>query len=66
MDELDLTRALAAERAADLLWAAEESRLRRLARCCRPAAWRRAARRGARWLEALRTTRATDQACSTC
>jgi hypothetical protein len=45
MTTLDVSSALAAEHLRDLQTTAARSRLGRLARCCQPANWRRAATR---------------------
>jgi hypothetical protein len=44
----DLTTAVAAEQIRDQIRRASQSRLAAIARCCRPSAWARAARRAAR------------------
>ncbi len=67
MTPMDLSAALAAEHSRDLAREAQASRLAALARCCRPATWRRAAARLGDTAAALRPPRLArarrDEAC---
>jgi hypothetical protein len=61
-----LDAALAAEHLRDLTRDVERARLVKLARCCRPAAWRAAAATAAGWFASVRRTQSRAAVCATC
>jgi hypothetical protein len=63
MNQIEITKALAAEQHRDRARAASGTWLAALARCCRPTAWARAARRVADAVHTRRRRPATGVAC---